>query len=912
MRGAQKSILIGLFVALLATGIAAIVGAAAGYFGGWTDRVLMWIVDLMLVVPSFLIIAIMSSHFAGNWVLFVVLLGAFIWQITARIVRGQTLALKNREYVLAARYMGVSRWKIIMSHILPNLSSLLIIDATINVSTAIITEAGLSFFGFGVQPPDVSLGTLLSDGQNAAFTLPVVVPVPRDLPRPVGARRQPRRGRAARRTRSVHREGPVTTEITEFISTRKVDTDAVLTVEDLSVTFPGGTGPDVNAVRGLNFSLRRGEVLAIVGESGSGKSVTSLAVMGLLPTNARIAGSVRLGDRELLALNDRQLSEIRGKQMSMIFQEPLSALTPVYTVGQQVSEALLIHNDGMTKRQAHARAVELLDLVGIPNPKQRANAFPHEFSGGMRQRVMIAMAIANDPDVIIADEPTTALDVTIQAQILEVLQTAQRETGAAIIMITHDLGVVAGLADRVMVMYAGKPVEVGSTDEIYYQPRMPYTMGLLGSIPRIDEHGGSSLTPIEGNPPALASLPPGCPFAPRCPLVIDECRADRTATREHRRRRPLRGLSPQAGHRLAAARGQRRVSRAGDRRRRASRASRASSASRCSNSTSSCGTIRCSRVRCSSARSARCTPSTASTSRSARAKPSASSANQGAARRPPCCRSSNSTHRSRDRCASTDATPARYGASERRGIRRDLQVVFQDPLAALDPRLPVGDVLAEPMRTHGMNRKEIEKRTAELLKLVGLDPGMTSRFPQEFSGGQRQRIGIARALALTPKVLVLDEPVSALDVSIRAGVINLLLQLRAELSLSYLFVAHDLSVVRVIADRVAVMYLGRIVEIGDVDSVYERPSHPYTQALLSAIPVPDPHKERQRKRLLLTGDLPSPADVPPGCRFRSRCFKYDALGADDKVRCETEDPGLYDQGPDHKAACHFAEAVAVV
>jgi peptide/nickel transport system ATP-binding protein len=702
----------------------------------------------------------------------------------------------------------------------------------------------------------------------------------------------------------------VTTETTEFVPTTQVSTDDVLTVEDLTVTFPGGEGPDVKAVRGLNFTLRRGEVLAIVGESGSGKSVTSLAMMGLLPTNARVSGSVRLGDRELLTLDDRQMSEIRGKQMSMIFQEPLSALTPVYTVGQQVAEALLIHTD-MNKKQAHERAVELLDLVGIPNARERAKAFPHEFSGGMRQRVMIAMAIANDPDVIIADEPTTALDVTIQAQILDVLETARRETGAAIVMITHDLGVVAGLADRVMVMYAGRPVEIGTTDEIYYSPRMPYTMGLLGSIPRIDERGGSSLTPIEGNPPSLAALPVGCPFQTRCPLVIDECREVEP------------GLDPigHPGHRAACHRKEMLEENHLD-------IAEVFPAPEI-------GTAEIERV----PRDQR--PTVLELTDLKRYYPLMKGAvfkrqvgtvhavdgidleiregeTLGLVGESGCGKTTtllqilelDAPQSGSVQINGRDTREVKPG--ERRAIRRDLQVVFQDPLAALDPRLPVSDVLAEPMRTHGMKRKEIEHRTNELLRLVGLDPSMSSRFPAEFSGGQRQRIGIARALALTPKVLVLDEPVSALDVSIRAGVINLLMELRAELSLSYLFVAHDLSVVRVIADRVAVMYLGRIVEIGDVDDVYDRPSHPYTQALLSAIPVPDPAKERQRQRLLLKGDLPSPADPPPGCRFRTRCFKYEALGAADKARCENDDPGLYDQGGDHKAACHFAEAVSVV
>jgi peptide/nickel transport system ATP-binding protein len=700
-----------------------------------------------------------------------------------------------------------------------------------------------------------------------------------------------------------------TVEVTESRPSRSSG-EEVLVVEDLTVTFPGGEGSDVQAVRGLSYTLGRGEVLGIVGESGSGKSVTSLAVMGLLPTNAIVTGSVKLDGQELLQLGDRDMSNIRGKNIAMIFQEPLSALTPVYTVGDQVSEALLIHNE-MGKQTAANRAVELLDLVGIPNPRERAKSFPHEFSGGMRQRVMIAMAIANDPDVIIADEPTTALDVTIQAQILDVLKTAQRETGAGIVMITHDLGVVAGLADRVMVMYAGRAVEVGTTSQTYYKPRMPYTMGLLGSIPRIDAPSGSALTPIEGNPPSLAALPPGCPFAPRCPLVIDICREVEP---------PLEPIG-QEGHTAACHR----------------KAMIEKESLRVTDvfPVPDIGIAAAARI----PRDQR--PSVLTLERLIRFYPVL----KGAVFK----RQVGTVHAvdgididiregevlglvGESGCGKTttllqvlELVRPQGGVitvagkdtreltnSQRRAMRGDLQVVFQDPMAALDPRMPVGDIIAEPLRAQGVSASDVNRRVAELLKLVGLDPSMTSRYPQAFSGGQRQRVGIARALALTPKLLVLDEPVSALDVSIRAGVINLLMQLRAELSLSYLFVAHDLSVVRVIADRVAVMYLGRIVEIGDVDSVFERPSHPYTQALLSAIPVPDPDKERQRQRILLKGDLPSPADPPDGCRFRGRCPKYEGLDAQRRQRCEEEDPMLYPQGDDHAAACHFAEALTVV
>jgi oligopeptide/dipeptide ABC transporter ATP-binding protein len=297
--------------------------------------------------------------------------------------------------------------------------------------------------------------------------------------------------------------------------------DTLLEVTNLTVDFPSDDGP-VHAVRGVTYRLGPREVLGIVGESGSGKSVTSLAVMGLLPKQARIGGSVKFRGRELLGLPDKQIRTVRGRRIAMIFQDPMTSLNPVHRVGWQLAEAVLAHND-VSKSEAHERAVDLLRVVNIPNPKERAEQYPHEFSGGMRQRVVIAMAMANNPDIIIADEPTTALDVTVQAQILEALEKAQEETQAAMVLITHDLGVVAGVADRVLVMYAGKPVETGTVDEIYYSPRMPYTLGLLGSLPRLDANRKERLTPIKGSPPSLVNLPPGCPFTPRCPMSQPVC-----------------------------------------------------------------------------------------------------------------------------------------------------------------------------------------------------------------------------------------------------------------------------------------------------------------------------------------------------------------------------------------------------
>ncbi|MFC5910284.1 dipeptide ABC transporter ATP-binding protein [Streptacidiphilus monticola] len=684
-------------------------------------------------------------------------------------------------------------------------------------------------------------------------------------------------------------------------------TDAVLEVRDLRVSFPSEAG-QVRAVRGIDFALRAGETLALVGESGSGKSVTATSILGLLPTGANVTGSVRLEGRELLGLSDGEMSKIRGREIGMVFQDPLSALTPVFSIGTQLIEALQIHQK-LDDKAARERAIELLDLVGIPDPKRRVDAFPHEFSGGMRQRAVIAMAIANDPKVIIADEPTTALDVTIQAQVLEVLKKAQDVTGAAILMITHDLGVVAGVADRVTVMYAGKPVEAGTADEVFYTPRMPYTIGLLSAVPRLDDSGRKALTPVEGNPPSMVALPKGCPFEARCPIAVPACKvsepelkpvgSDGLAAACHRSQEigssieregmfPTPEIPEYDGHEDRTARAEvlrvdnlvkhfpltkgqvfkRRI-----------------------------GTVRAVDGLSFDIREG---------------ETFALVGESGCGKTTTLLEILELPTKQVGSVTVLGKETKALSGKDRRGLRRDLQVVFQDPMASLDARMPIGDILAEPMRTHGWSRDRIHARIPELLSLVGLLPEHAERYPTEFSGGQRQRIGIARALALDPKLVVLDEPVSALDVSIQAGVINLLDELKAKLGLSYLFVAHDLSVIRHIADRVAVMYLGRIVEQGDAEAVFNAPSHPYTQALLSAVPLPDPRKERERRRILLSGDLPSPADVPSGCRFRTRCPKYVGLAEGEAERCRNEDPASASLGTDHTAACHYAAALEVV
>ncbi|MEV7940406.1 MULTISPECIES: ABC transporter ATP-binding protein [unclassified Kitasatospora] len=689
----------------------------------------------------------------------------------------------------------------------------------------------------------------------------------------------------------------------------------VLSVRDLSVSFPSEAGP-VEAVRGIGFDLLPGRTLGIVGESGSGKSATALAVMGLLPPTARLGGRILLGGRDLAAMDDKGLSRVRGKDIGMVFQDPMSALTPIFSVGRLLSQALRVHRE-LSKKDAWEQAVELLDLVGIPDPRERAKSFPHEFSGGMRQRVVIALAIANKPSVLVADEPTTALDVTVQAQILDVLRLAQRETGAGLVLITHDLGVVAGHADDVAVMYAGRIVEHASVDELFRRPTMPYTARLLASVPTVDSGVERPLIPVGGEPPSLVGLPGGCPFAPRCAVAQDVCRTtepdltasdltapDSTAPEStapvgqrgrvacHRAREIADGTLDPAGRAAPVP-----PSRAGER-------TAGEVVLRVEDLVKTFPVTKGALLK----RRVGTLHAVNHVNFELRAGETLGLVGESGSGKTTTLREVlrlRAPEGGRIEVAGTDVATLR-SAAQVRELRRDVQIVLQDPTDALDPRLTVFDLLAEPLQAAGADRTAIRSRVTRLLDLVGLDRAMGDRFPAALSGGQRQRVGIARALAREPKLLVLDEPLSALDVSVQAEIINLLARLKRELGLAYLVVAHDLAVVRYVSDRIAVMYLGHIVESGATEEIFARPRHPYTQALLSAIPVPDPERERHRERVVLAGEQPSATRLPEGCVFVDRCPLYREADESVRTRCRTERPATVGapDGSDHQYACH--------
>ncbi|MGW8375137.1 ABC transporter ATP-binding protein [Streptomyces sp. ODS28] len=633
-------------------------------------------------------------------------------------------------------------------------------------------------------------------------------------------------------------------------------TEHLLSVRGLRVSFPGpaaGPGADVPAVRDVDFTLRRGETVALVGESGSGKSTTALALNRMLPGAGRIAGgSVRLDGAELTAAEGEELRGVRGARIGMIFQDPMTSLNPVLSVGAHLDEVLRAHGSVRgrgrgARAERRARAVELLELVGIPEAGRRVDDHPHQFSGGQRQRVLIAMALANEPDLLIADEPTTALDATVQEQILDLLTDLNRRTGTALLLITHNMGVVARSCARMMVMYAGEIVEDGPTERVLTRPRHPYTRGLLSAVPRLSAPSGTRLAGIPGSPPDLSALPPGCAFAARCPSADDHCGeeapplvaegAGRAACWHPVGEGELLGASYEGAAYEGAAYGERAygVGPGGDSVARPVAPAplievedlrkefpRRGSAGRRGRD----------RITAVDGVSLRLAPgetlgivgeSGSGKSTLARILAHAHPADGGAYR-----------------LRGEDVLRPSRGAL--RGLRREVQMVFQDPYASLNPRMTVGESVAEPLRAHGLHgtRRGREQRVAELLTLVGLDPSAAARRPRAFSGGQRQRIGIARALAPEPSVLLCDEPVSALDVSVQAQIVNLLAELQRELGLAMLFIAHDLAVVRQVSHRIAVMREGCIVETGPADELCTDPQHPYTRTLLAAAPEPEP------------------------------------------------------------------------
>jgi oligopeptide/dipeptide ABC transporter ATP-binding protein len=663
---------------------------------------------------------------------------------------------------------------------------------------------------------------------------------------------------------------------------------ALLRVEGLTVQFATASGM-LTVVEDVGFSVGAGETVGLVGESGSGKTVTALGVMGLLPPrSARCSGSVWFGGRDLAGLNDAEMRKVRGNEISMIFQEPMTSLNPAFTIGNQIAEAVRLHRGG-TRRDAWRRAVEMLNLVGIPDAGRRAGDYPHAFSGGMRQRAMIAMALACEPKLLIADEPTTALDVTIQAQVLDLMRALQKDMGMAVLFVTHDLGVVADICERVVVMYAGQVVEEAGAGAVFSRPRHPYAAALLASMPQL---GGTGvhLHVIPGQVPTPSGLPNGCRFHPRCEHAIDKCpstQVELVSLQEGGRVRCLRAQElALPGSRWAHVQGTppARPTTAGPAPLLELRGLAKSFPVQSAVLKRVVGQVR----------------AVDGIDLTVHQGETVGLVGESGSGKSTVARLALRLIEPTGGEVLFDGQPiTSMDQRELRQHRRGMQIVFQDPYSTLDPRGTIGETIGEPLAVHeGLSKGQREVRAAELLGQVGLAAQYLRRYPHEFSGGQRQRVAIARALALRPRLVICDEPVSSLDVSTQSQVINLLIDLQQQLGLAYLFIAHDLSVVRHMSDRIAVMYLGHIVETGPADEVYRKPRHPYTEALLSAIPIPDPERQRERRRIVLSGDVPSPLNPPSGCRFRTRCPYAMPI-------CAEQVPEPFLTGDGTSVACHL-------
>jgi peptide/nickel transport system ATP-binding protein len=672
---------------------------------------------------------------------------------------------------------------------------------------------------------------------------------------------------------------------------------ALLQIEDLRTEIQLKNGV-VHAVDGVSLHVDEGETLGIVGESGCGKTMTALSIMDLLPNGGRIAGgSIKLAGREITGLSLPEIRKIRGDEIGMIFQDPLSSLNPTHTVGAQIAEVVLLHRE-VSKKDARERAVEVLDLVGMPRARERVDEYPHQFSGGMRQRVMIAMALACDPKLLIADEPTTALDVTIQKQILELIDGLRQRLGMAVIMVTHDLGVIAGRADRVAVMYAGKVVETTDTTALYANPRHPYTEALFHALPEKSAETRERLYSIPGAPPDLVNPPSGCRFAPRCRYATDRCRTEPPVLAGETTAHVYRCFFP-VGVQEKTVAGQLVI------------IEPEPPKETVAPETAVVGDVVLSAkdlvkdfpvTRGALQRRVGTVSAVAGVSFDIRKGETLGIVGESGCGKTTLGRMLVGLDKPTSGVISFDGKDlAKSSGRQYRRERRDIQYMFQDSYASLDPRMRAGSILREPLIVQGIgSRSEQHAKVREMLAKVGLPESWTERYPHEFSGGQRQRLGFARALLLNPQLIVADEPVSALDVSVQAQVLNMMRDLQSELGLTYMFISHDLSVVRYLSNHIGVMYLGKLVEIGPADEVYLRPAHPYTKGLIESAPTADPETERAKVHEGITGELPSAIHPPSGCRFRTRCPIAQEI-------CATKEPELKQYGTASRlAACHFA------
>ena len=652
----------------------------------------------------------------------------------------------------------------------------------------------------------------------------------------------------------------------------------------------------VYALDGVSLTVEPGECLGIVGESGSGKTMTALSIMQLLPPGGHITGGqIQLDGKVISTLDDEAMRHVRGNEIGMIFQDPMTSLNPTMTIGDQIAETVRLHR-GADKQTALTRAVEVLGLVGMPRPAERIKSYPHELSGGMRQRVMIAIALACEPKLLIADEPTTALDVTIQKQILELIDDLRRRLGMAVILVTHDLGVIAGRADRAVVMYAGRVMEDTSTLRLFGNPRHPYTEALFEALPEKIADVSGRLYNIPGQPPDLTRPPAGCKFAARCRYAQDRCREDEPALGgnglDHRYRCffPVGRASDDTEAAVLAA-----VERAPDRTAKPLAADAKPLLAiehLVKDFPVTSGLVQ---------RKVGTVSAVDDVSFSIPPGQTFGMVGESGCGKTTVGRLIVGLERANSGAIVLDGQDlAGLGTRERRRRGSKAQLMFQDSYASMDPRMRVGPILREPLAIQNIGtRREQQVKIDAMLDEVGLPRASVERYPHEFSGGQRQRLGLARALVLSPKLLVADEPVSALDVSIQAQILNLMQDLQRDLGLTYLFISHDLSVVRYMSDTIGVMYLGKLVEVGPADDVYYQPVHPYTKGLIDAIPIADPREERATRQKGVAGELPSNIHPPSGCRFRTRCPLAEDL-------CAEQEPPLRPfTASGHLAACHF-------